>query len=50
MPGQTRDKIRTLPVGAEVNEDGTEFRVWAPEHERVDVMSGIAIFSPSEGR
>ena len=38
MPGQTRDKIRALPVGAEVNEDGTEFRVWARGHDRVDVM------------
>ncbi len=44
MPGQTRDKIRTLPVGAEVNGDGTEFRVWAPEHERVDVIAGSRSF------
>src|SRR3954447_361098 len=48
MPGQTRDKIRTLPVGAEVNEDGTEFRVWAPEHESVDVVAGSRSFPISK--
>lgn len=44
MPGQTREKIRALPVGAEVNEDGTEFRIWAPEHKRVDVIAGSRSF------
>ncbi|MEA2570734.1 MAG: maltooligosyltrehalose trehalohydrolase [Acidobacteriota bacterium] len=29
---------RRYPVGAEVQSDGVHFRVWAPEHERVDVI------------
>ena len=29
---------RRLPIGAEIIGDGVHFRVWAPEHERVDVV------------
>src|SRR5262249_42640648 len=27
-----------MPIGAEVAADGVDFRVWAPEHERVNVV------------
>src|SRR5579859_5092939 len=29
---------RRLPIGAEVQSEGTHFRVWAPVHERVEVV------------
>jgi maltooligosyltrehalose trehalohydrolase len=29
---------RRIPIGAELNQDGTHFRVWAPDHNRVHVL------------
>ena len=33
-------RIHRMPFGAEVDGDGTRFRLWAPNAARVDVMLG----------
>jgi len=39
---------RRLPIGAEVTSHGTHFRVWAPDHERVDVLLGDDALASNE--
>ena len=34
---------RRLPIGAEPVEDGTHFRVWAPDARSVEVLSGHGV-------
>jgi maltooligosyltrehalose trehalohydrolase len=39
MKEGTGSVSRRLPVGAEVSGDNTDFRVWAPGHDRVEVVT-----------
>ena len=50
MAALFREKLRELPVGADVTGAGTAFRVWARGHDQVDVVVGSQHFPlQSEG-
>src|SRR5580698_4707892 len=38
LPTMSKASRRHYPVGAEINQDGVHFRVWAPSHKSVAVV------------